>query len=150
MSKSNRRKIVITLPEYILEELDEEVRKMRKEFRDVEYNRSDLIESAICGKITQRANSVEERHRLYKFYLSEAEPLKKKTLQHKELGETAQARSSSLKAAAKELEALSILENPNEEILRSALIEIVMLIKDGTGYIRLPDIPLSINSVESI
>ncbi len=55
-----------------------------------------------------------------------------------------------LMAAAKELEALAMVQfisqnkeehHVIEETMRSALIEIVGLIKDGTGYTHLPDVP---------
>ena len=76
---------------------------------------------------------------LYEHYLREAEPLKLHGTNRAALGETVPARQAFLRAAAFELLALSVLENPEDATLVNHLVEIVELTKRGTGYKSLPD-----------
>ncbi len=51
------------------------------------------------------------------------------------------AKRGFLLTAAKELEALALLSDPDESTIRSSVIETLMHLKDGVGYKALPDVP---------
>ena len=141
------KKLTVGVPASAVRALDRRTRELRGG-RKAGWSRSDLVRLAIArllGKEVGR-NGVEA---LYSELHEMAGPLKLKAGEQLALGKPHLARPLYLQAASLELEALALLDDPDEETVRSALLEILILLKDGTGYRHLPDVPGGRRTVRS-
>lgn len=73
--------------------------------------------------------------------LREADWQKERGKAAEKAGDSAQAESAFLKAAAAELDALAVLGTGDDRSVMTAVVEVLMLLKRATGYSRLPDVP---------
>lgn len=127
--------VSVLLPKEIIRCLDQEVKKAKKPSRAAalaEVARK-FFRGKFGGKAAVRA--------AYDELLDEAQRLKVRGSAHMGVGDIVRGRQCFLAAASKELEALSMLNEPNEESIRTAVIEVVALVKAGTGYKHLPSVP---------
>lgn len=148
-AKSRRalKKLTTGVPSSVVRALDRQVRELR-ESRGTEWSRSDLIRLAI-GRLIGKEMVQEDVNALYLELHERISPLKSEALKCLDVGKPHLARSLYLRAASLELEALSLLDDPDENIVKSALLETLVLLKEGTGYRHLPEVPGGKRTVRS-
>lgn len=136
-------KVSMVLPKDLLKELGAEVSRIRRARPGTNVSRSEVLRQIVAQHLE---TSKEERHleeRTYSTLIHEAAELKERGKTAMSEGGHRRARKMFLQSAAKELEALSLVEDPNEDTIRTTLIEVVVLIKSATGYAHLPEYPAS-------
>lgn len=138
-------KVSLSLPRELIKELDQEVSRARKARPGSNVSRSEVIREVLAHFT---ASSKEERRsesRTYESLIKEAFQLKEKGNVAMSEGGHRRARKMFLQSAAKELEALALVDDPDsrkvEEMTKTALVEVVVLLKMATGYNYLPDVP---------
>lgn len=137
----NKKKVSVTLSERVLEWVDREVLDTGRPRSEV---LEDLASAAMARREILEVRDPRRRVKVRDALLSQSEPLKELAAAYADLGELAAADAAYLLAAAKELEALAVLRDPSEETVRDKLIDVVTLIKKGTGYKHLPDVPTEV------
>lgn len=137
----NKKKISVTLSERVLEWVDQEVQDTGRPRSEV---LEDLANAAMARREILEVRDPRRRVKVRDALLSQSEPLKELAAAYADLGERAAADAAYLLAAAKELEALAVLRDPSEETVRDKLIDVIALIKKGTGYKHLPDVPTEV------
>lgn len=142
-------KITVGVDPSVVRALDAEVKRLVKARPDREWSRSDLVRTALARHFGRRL-SKKDRDFLYQELLRRAGPVKLKAKGHLAAGEPHLARTLYLQAASLELEALVLLDMPGESTVKSALVEILVLLKEGTGYRQLPDVPGGRRTVRSV
>lgn len=104
----------------------------------------DIIDAAINRNYENKEQQIQIHNRLLKLAVSLQERgnffLKKND--HKT------SASLFLMAAAKEIEALAILGDRDESLIKGTLIKAIQLLKKGTGYRSLPNVPVDSLSVD--
>lgn len=143
--KKKSRKVTVSLPDDVVRSVDAEVERLRSEGRLPVGGRSTFIRDVLFLGLARLgwAGQKEPESRLSarEALLRDAGILKLRGKSHQALGEPEAASSAYLAAAARELEALAVLGGASEATIKTHLIEIVYLIKLGTGYRHLPDVP---------
>lgn len=145
--KPETRKVTVEVPASVVRTLDKQLRGLRRRMSDV--SRSDLIRLALRRYVGPSLPK-RDRRALYEELLRRSGVLKLNAKAHLADGRPHRARPLYLRAAALELEALVLLEDPGEDTLKSALLEILFLLKSGAGYSRLPDVPGERRTVRSV
>lgn len=102
--------------------------------------------TSVCRTIIERAvnrgsETREEQLRTYSRLIREGVKMKDKALAFIKRKDQSTASSLFLMAASKELEALSVVSDRSEHMMKSTLIQVVQLLKRGTGYRKLPEVP---------
>jgi hypothetical protein len=146
ISKPRIRKILITLPEHLVQDLQKEIKRLSRTKDGVRYNRNAYIRDIIYLNLLKNPYVV-SKHKLTRLDARKAllhAANSTKTIAKESLleGNSEVASALFLAAAAKELEALSVLRNPDESTIRSTIIEVLVCLKAGTGYNHLPEVPL--------
>jgi len=138
-------KISLSLPKELIRELDAEVSRARKARPGSTVSRSEVIRGVLAHFTSTAKEERRSESRTYESLIKEAFQLKERGNVAMSEGGHRRARKMFLQSAAKELEALALVEEPDsrkvEEMTKTALIEVVVLLKMATGYAHLPDIP---------
>jgi hypothetical protein len=124
----------------VLKDLESFVAKTNKPIKKIKVTKSDVVREAIISYVKGGSSPLDE-DRTHDSLLRKSRSLKKDGVEAKYSGSKRRSRKLFLAAASKELEALSILDEPSESILRSTIIEVLLLLKEATGYRRLPEVP---------
>jgi len=145
----NSVKVTVDVHPSVVRALDAEAERLRKEWPDGNWSRSERIRTSLARSFGKRI-SKKDRAALY-------EELRRKAVFMKLRGQNcltdrkvADARDAYLQAASLELEALALLDNPDEATVLAALIGILALLKEGTGYMHLPEVPGGRRTVRSL
>lgn len=107
----------------------------------------ELIEISIARRRVDRSPPVDSTG-LHSLLLQEAAKIKSIAEDREASGDREGASSAYLCAAAREMEAASFLLLDDDMRMKSSILLTVQLIKKGTGYRHLPDIPVSPPSME--
>lgn len=130
------RKIQVRLPE-------KEVARLDRESRTSGKGRSEIVREALA------ARTASARHG-HDALVAEAARLRAEAERHEEAGRRGAAASKFLLAAAREIEAASLLSpdsfREDEPKLRSSMLLAIQMIKKGTGYRQLPEVPTPFRS----
>lgn len=145
--KKTVRKLTVGIQSSTVRAMDRRVAQLRRE-RCGDWNRSDLVRLAI-NRLLGSSLCRTERELICVELRKLAEPTKIRAIEHLAKGKPHLARAAYLEAASLELEALSLLDTPDERSIQSALIEILILLKKGTGYSHLPEVPNSRGTIRS-
>jgi len=138
----------LSLPRELIRELDAEVSRARKARPGSTVSRSEIVREILThftSAAKEERRAVKDEPRTYESLVKDAFQLKEKGNVAMSEGGHRRARKMFLQSAAKELEALALVEDLDsrkvEEMTKTALIEVVVLLKMATGYAHLPDIP---------
>lgn len=138
-------KVSLSLPKDLIRELDAEVSRARKSRPGTSVSRAELMRGILIHFIATAKEEKRSEARSYESLVKEAGHLKERGNTAMSEGGHRRARKLFLQSAAKELEALALVDDPDarkvEERTRTALIEVVVLLKMATGYAYLPDVP---------
>lgn len=144
--KKPQVRVSISLPDGTASGLDREVKKIRKKNPGTHPTRSSVAASLVRSGILRKADTKEERREAYKLIVREAAALKIRAKMAVESGDYPASRSYLLQAAAAELDALSVSGLNDEAAIRSAIIEVLSLLKSSTGYKHLPEVSARIDA----
>jgi len=143
--RKKQGKISLSLSRELIRELDAEVSRARKAKPGTTFSRSELIRDVLTHFTTSSKEERRTEARTYESLVKEAYQLKERGNVAMSEGGHRRARKMFLQSAAKELEALAVMDDPDsrkvEAMTKTALIEVVVLLKMATGYSHLPDIP---------
>jgi len=139
-------RLILSLPEEIASGLDKEIRKLRKRHPGVHPTRASITLALIKSGLLRRVDTKEERNESYKLIVREANIFKNRGKEAMKAGDDVGARALYLKAAAAELDALSVLGTNDEVATKTVVIEMLLLLKAATGYKHLPEVPLSMDA----
>lgn len=138
-------KVTLSLPRELIRELDGEVTRVRKARPGVPISRAGIMRTILAHWASLDREDRSTEPRTYQGLVKEAQELKEKGNAAMSEGGHRRARKLFLQSAAKELEALALVEDPDsrkvEALTRTTLVEVVVLLKMATGYNHLPDIP---------
>jgi hypothetical protein len=138
--KSNR--LTLLLNNDIIAALDREIRRIKKIHPGVRPSRTSVARGLLHRSLSGRnASTRPERLTAYKSLMLEAKQWEEKAVYYRNSDHQAVAKSAFLMAAAIQLEALAVLQGPTETAIMSTLIESIGLIKAGTNYKNLPQVP---------
>lgn len=140
MAKKRSQRVSALLSSDLLQILDDEVIRLASLNPGSKLNRTDAFRAMILRHARDLPSG--SSMAVYREHKREAGPLKLHGMSMKIQGEERKARRALLRAAALELEALAALDEPSESTMIGALIEILGLIKQGTDYKSLPDVPV--------
>ncbi len=147
------KKVSVTLPADLAKDLETEFRRVKSnggaQGQTISSYMRDLVAMGLARRALFHDRKPESRHAAYKFLLQEAKDFKTMGKKHLDMNEFESAKAVFLASASRELEALSVLSGSDEMTIKSAVIEIVFLIKAGTGYNYLPEVPSSRPDVKS-
>jgi hypothetical protein len=107
----------------------------------------DLIEISLTRRSIDRFPPIDPTE-LHSLLLQEAAKIKSVAESREASGNREGASSAYLCAAAREMEAASLLSLNDDVRIKSSLLLTIYLIKKGTGYRHLPETPVSPRSVE--
>ena len=138
-SKTPKTRVTVELPQNLVRQLDREAGRLKK--RGGRGSRTEALAEAVRRHFLGTHGGHSTLMGAYGEIRQEAVRLKAHGIEKLGQCSVAAAKRSFLLACSKELEALSLLSNPDEATVRSAVIEAVMLLKDGVGYRSLPDVP---------
>lgn len=142
-------KLTVDVHPTVVRALDAEVERLRKDRPGRKWSRSELIRFALARGFGKRITK-KDRAALYKELLRKSGVLKLRAKKHLALNELGDARAAYLQAASLELEAFVLLDDPDESTVKTALIEILVLLKEGTGYKHFPEVPGGRRTVRSL
>lgn len=141
MMRKKSGKISLLLSKESLRGLNTEVNRVRKLYPGTVVSRSEVVREIISQYLLSQKEDRELEARTHTSVVHEATELRENGDIAFTEGGYRRARKLFLQSAAKELEALSFIDDPDESIMRTTLIEVVVLLKKATGYTYLPDIP---------
>jgi hypothetical protein len=136
--KKKSGKISVILPKAVLKEISLEISKIKKADPKSTISRSEIIRSALHIYMSP-TNMREVRD--YTSLMKNAKELKKLAEEAIKDGSIRRAKKLYFQSASRELDAMSMVEDPDEKSIRSTLLEVVLLLKEATGYAYLPDVP---------
>ena len=138
-------KVSLSLPRELIKELDAEVSRARRARPGSNVSRAEVIRAVLASFVNAAKEERRSEGRTYESLVKEAHQLKEKGNVAMSEGGHRRARKMFLQSAAKELEALSLVDDPDlrkmEQMTKTTLIEVVVLLKMATGYNYLPDVP---------
>lgn len=134
--KKQTKRVSVSLSTKVLRIIDAEVGQLRL-LGQAQPTRSSAITSLLLRN--SRDLLGEDASLIYQSCLREAGPLKMNALAESADGNTAKARKAWLRAGMLELAALIALQDPDDTTIIRHLIEIVVMLKEGTGFASLPD-----------
>jgi len=140
MSTPKSERLTITISRELSKNLAKALASIRKSRSNIKVSRSELVREILTCFVTAnepRSN----KERTYEIIIEESMEYERGGIEAMAQGSHERAKKMFLLAAAREMEALAIAERPDESVIRSALIHTVILLKDGTEYSHLPDIP---------
>lgn len=140
MSKKKSERITVLVPRELSRMITKAAATARKT-KDLKVSRSGLVREIITYYFDSMAQSEKDEPRSYEDLTKQSAELERGALEATTQHSHNRARKMFLLAAARELEALALLERPNEENIKTTVIRAVMLLKDGSGYNHLPDFP---------
>jgi metal-responsive CopG/Arc/MetJ family transcriptional regulator len=142
---SKKSKVSLSLPRELIRELDAEVSRAKRSRPGSNVSRAEIIREVLTHFVNGTKEERKSESRSYESLMKQARQLKEKGTAAMSEGGYRRARKMFLQSAAKELEALALVDDPDqrrvEEITKTALIEVVVLLKLATGYTYLPDVP---------
>ena len=139
MKKSASEKITILIGQELSKQLSRALISIRKVRANPKITRPQLIREILnCYTTQQEPTSKEDA---YEIIMKGSIEYEKGGMEALVQGSQERAKKMFLLAAAREIEALAIVDKPSENAIRSSLVRVVMLLKSGTDYLRLPDIP---------
>jgi hypothetical protein len=144
--KAKKFKVVL---EFDLETIQEIDRKVYELSIDGKASRASVCKAIVLYALNQGMETQEQKLGVHNRLIKEAIRLKDCANKLINKREFRQASSLFILSAAKELEALSVVPDRSEKIIRSCIIHAVQALKNGTGYKTLPDIPASKVNVDS-
>lgn len=106
-------------------------------------SRAGVCRAIIDQTVNRSYETREEQVRAHSRLIRESSKHKERAQLALKRNDQPAASSQFLLAAAKELEALSIIGSRNESTVKSSLIQVLQLLKRGTGYNKLPEVPAS-------
>lgn len=131
----------ISLPPEVFKRLSQEVRLRKTKDSSSNPSRTSIARALIITGLRRMPETPGGKKELNIQILRESIELKSKGKILLANNKKIEAQSMFLLAAAKELEALSILKTDSETKMRTTIIETLMLLKLATGYKNLPNIP---------
>ncbi len=137
MVKKRAAKVSVRLEGELLDVVDDEVKRIKTTSSTSRPTRATAVLSLV-QKYTHNLQP-DDSKATYEQFLKQASVFKLKSLKREAFEETESPRGTFLRAAAFELLALSVLEDPPDSTIIRHLIEIVECVKKGTGYKSLPD-----------
>lgn len=143
--KTKKIRVSISLEKGIIKHLDGVAKQQKGR-----QSRASVLLKIVKQFFREKLVKQNEIASLYIELIDEAVVLKRDGLACMSNGDQVRARQRFLLAASKELEALSFLKQPSESIISSAVIEIVSLLKEGTGYKQLPTVPPRHKEIDGI
>lgn len=141
MSKAKRERVRVAanLPADLVKQLDREAVRLRK--AGGRGTRAEALEESIRRHFLGTHGGNRQILEAHDEMRREASRFKEHAMEKLSHGNVSAAKRSFLFAAARELEALALLAQPDLDTVKSAVIEAVMLLKDGVGFKSLPDVP---------
>lgn len=145
--KKKSGRIALTLPRELLKSLGLEVAKVRKLMPGRKVSRAEVVREILANHLAHSSTQPEDRSP--EALSRQASELKEQAREAASHGSRRRSSKLLLQAAARELEALSMAdEGPDdkpqlrhEHAIKSTLIEVLVLLKEATGYKHLPDLP---------
>lgn len=138
-------KVSLSLPRELIRELDAEVSRTKRSRPGSNVSRAEIIREVLTHFVNGTKEERRPESRTYDSLMKQAVQLKEKGTVAMSEGGHRRARKMLLQSAAKELEALALIDDPDqrkvEEMTKTTLIEVVVLLKMATGYAYLPDVP---------
>lgn len=142
---SKKSKVSLSLPRELIRELDVEVSRAKKSRPGSNVSRAEIIREVLTHFVNDTKEERRSEARSYDGLIKQARQLREKGTVAMSEGGHRRARKMFLQSAARELEALALVDDPDvrrvEEMTKTALIEVVVLLKMATGYTYLPDVP---------
>jgi hypothetical protein len=139
MKSKVSEKITIILGKELSDKLSKALISIRKIRANPKITKIQLIKEILnCYTTQQEPISKEDA---YEIIVRESIEYERGGAEALAQGSQERAKKMFLLAAAREIEALAVTDKPSENAIRSSLIRTVMLLKDGTEYLRLPDVP---------
>ena len=129
------------LSQQLLEVLDAEVARVKELRPSLRSTRTSVIRSCLRKVILEPSEARWSHPEVRDALRQEGDLMEAEADVLKGSNEESAARSLYLQAAAKELEALAVLKDPDESTILMSLFRIVFLTQKGTGYKHLPTIP---------
>lgn len=130
-------KITISIGKELSKQLMETLKLMRKTYGKPKMSRPEMIREILVHYVTETSDEKQTHEKL----VATSNKLEKNGMEASTKGDYNKARQLFLLSAAKEIEALASLTEFKESDIKSSLIRTVILLKDGTGYQSLPDVP---------
>jgi hypothetical protein len=147
MKAKASERITVVVNHELSKQLNNALASIRKIRSNPKITKSELIREILeCYTTKQEPIPNEDA---YEIIIGESIEYEKGGTEAANQGSSERAQKMFLLAAAREIEALAVIDKPNENIIKSALIRIVMLLKSGTNYLHLPDIPAHQQKISS-
>lgn len=136
-------RLAVSLPPETVRRMDEELARKPGSGTNAMIsaaNRSEFVQKVVDRYLDRTALRPKDRREARKRILSEGGALKLRSMNHRILGDATLARQAMLLAAAREIEALSML-GEDEASVSTHLMEALFLLKESLGFRKLPDPP---------
>ena len=137
MTTNSLEKITISVGKELSKQLMETLKLMRKTYGKPKMSRPEMVREILIHYVTEVCDEKQTHEKL----VAISNKLEKNGMEASNKGDYNKARQLFLLSAAKEIEALASLSEFKESDIKSSLIRTVILLKDGTGYRILPDVP---------
>jgi metal-responsive CopG/Arc/MetJ family transcriptional regulator len=139
MQKRKSERITVLIPKELSRTITKALASARKARENVSVSRSDLVREILTYYFESMSQPDELRS--YEDLAKQSIELENGAIEATTQHSHGRARKMFLLAAAREIEALALLDRPNENNIKTTVIRAVMLLKDGSGYNHLPDYP---------
>lgn len=133
--QKDQYKIVVELDSSVIKLVDEISNQFKK--AGIRTSRTSIIRDIVNVSFHNKYDH-DEQMLVYDRLVQMSAILKSRAIECKNDG----ASSHYLMAAVREIEALSVVDDKNEELIRTTLITVIQLLKKATGYRNLPDVPV--------
>ena len=135
------KRLTVAVSQSLSDSIDEEIERIRRVRPGSRATRSSLAKNILAKVLLEPSDSHWCQPEARDGLQQEADLMEAEAEMLRASDERAASRSMYLQAAAKEIEALSVLSDPSEAVILSSLFRILPLIKRGTGYRHLPAVP---------
>lgn len=134
--KKSKEKYVVSieLENSVIENIDTIVRNLKQSGHKV--SRTSICKELVSINFNKSYSSPTDQFMIHDILIKISSMLRDEAIGDKE-----KSSSLYLLAAVKELEALSVIDVKSENLIKSSLLQIVLLLKKATGYKTLPDVP---------
>lgn len=139
-SRASRR-FTLTISQALSDAVDEELERIRRVRPSSKATRASLAKNVLAKVLLEPSDAHWCQPEARDSLRQDADLMEAEAEMLKTSDEGAASRSMYLQAAAKEIEALSVLNDPDEAVILSSLFRILPLLKRGTGYRHLPVVP---------
>lgn len=137
MNTNNLEKITISINKELSKQLTNTLKLIRKTHNKPKMTRPEMVKMILIQYIAEMHSEKQSHEKIIEL----SNKFEKDGMEASMQCDQNKAKKLFLLSAAKEIEALAILDDPKELDIKSALIRAIILLKDGTGYSHLPDIP---------